>query len=293
MSGLSDVSTARRLQTLYDRVADLERQLEGLSQVSAAPAAPRDVWLARTVANGQTYPTSGNTFFVELIRADFSTSAGDTEVTEYRRGTIVAARTWPDAYVPEDSQVVVMRIRGKQGPGEWWIETHSVDLSTMWGALDGGYTFDDAGVITGGASSWSQELLGYVLGPAVVESVGGGIGVGGVDRMQVSVPGLYSISAWAHVRLRMQPASGGGYSPQYASLMLSALQNGGSEVARGETQITSNAHDGRATVHMANRIRCAADDDPLQLWISGADGSWAAGNLTVWRWQMTVVRLGD
>ena len=283
---LHDLSHARRIATLFDRVADLERQIEALSQVTAAPAAPRDIWLGRTTANGQTYPTSGNTFFVELIRGDFDLAAGDQAVTEYPRSTIVCARTWPAAYVPEDQQVVVMRMRGKQGPGEWWIETHSVDLATAWGLLRGGYAYDHQGVInTPTTASWSQELTGLVSGPSADDTAS--------PRLRLTSPGVYSIEAWTHVRLRMHPASVGGYGLQYQNLALTLLKDGGSEVGRGEAQISSNAHDGRVTVRLSCVVSVDADTPALELWIAGTDGGWAFGNLTVWRWEMLATRLGD
>ena len=283
---LHDVSHARRIETLYDRVADLERQLESLSQVTAAPAAPRDIWLGRTTANGQTYPTSGNTFFVELIRGDYDVSAGSQDVTEYRRGTVVCARTWPSAYVPEGQPVVVMRLRGKDGPGEWWIETHSVDLATAWGLLDGGYTYDDAGVIaTPTPASWSQELTGVITGTAADAATD--------PRLRMTSPGVYAIEAWCHVRLRPALTSGGGYSIQYQNLALTLLRDGGSEIGRGECQISSNRHDGRATVRLSCVSSIYSGTPALQLWMAGTDGGWAAGNLSVWRWQMLATRLGD
>ena len=86
---------------------------------------PRDMWIGRTYAETESsYPTSGDTFRVQLLSAHFTGSEGTQAVTEHERGTIVTARTWPEAYLPYGTDVIVKRIRGigPNGAGEWWIE---------------------------------------------------------------------------------------------------------------------------------------------------------------------------
>lgn len=86
---------------------------------------PRDMWLGRTYAETESsYPTSGDTFRVQLLSAHFTGSEGTQAVTEHERGTVVTARTWPEAYLPYGTDVIVKRIRGigPNGSGEWWIE---------------------------------------------------------------------------------------------------------------------------------------------------------------------------
>jgi hypothetical protein len=83
------------------------------------------MWIGRTYAETESsYPTSGDTFRVQLLSAHFTGSEGTQAVTEHERGTIVTARTWPEAYLPYRTDVIVKRIRGigPNGAGEWWIE---------------------------------------------------------------------------------------------------------------------------------------------------------------------------
>lgn len=294
---IGDKSSARRLELLTSRIEDLERQVEGLSQVSAAPAAPRDIWLGRTVAGGQTYPTSGNTFRVELIRGDFATFAGDTDVTEHRRGTIITAHTWPDAYIPEDSQVIVMRIRGKQGPGEWWIETHSVDLSTLWAEMVGGYNDEQQhppwGNAPGGAGSqWGTSLFGHVSGPAAANPSPGAVSypVADVDQLSLAIPGQYEVDFWAHVYMR--PAYGyDGITEQEQHVRLTLLQLG-AESGRAEgTLRTKSISSAGQTIHGSCRVS-TQQDATLRLFVWGS-GLCEPGALSVWRWRLFAVRIGD
>jgi hypothetical protein len=47
------------------------------------------------------------------------------------------------------------------------------------------------------------------------------------------------------------------------------------------------------TVRLSTAVLVASSTPALELWIAGTDGGWAAGNLTVWRWEMLATRLGD
>lgn len=293
---IDDHSTSRRLTALQNRLDDLAREVERLNSQSSAPAAPRDLFIGRTVANGETYPTSGNTFWVELSRGDFSATAGDSDLTEYRTGTKVLARTWPEQYLPEGQPVVVMRMRGRRGPGEWWIETHAASIATYWAYLIGGGNDElSSGPTLNPALGWSAELLdvsatGGTVGPPASDPLTrGSAGVVESGRLSITVPGLYSVEAFAHVTLRWQSASIDGYFPQYDQLALTLLDEG-SEIGQGFARVDSGRADGRATVRLSTLA--IASGDPLELWISGG-GAWYAGNLHVWRWQLLATRIAD
>lgn len=111
---------------------------------------PRDMWLGRTYAETESsYPTSGDTFRVQLLSAHFTGSEGTQAVTEHERGTVVTARTWPEAYLPYGTDVIVKRIRGigPNGSGEWWIEPTGDSSTPPLLSYGGGYVFGESGVL--------------------------------------------------------------------------------------------------------------------------------------------------
>lgn len=121
----SNISTLKRIEALEARLAAQERALDSQAQRARMWAWPRDMWIGRTYAESESsYPTTGDTFRVQLLSAHFTGSEGTQVVTEHERGTIVTARTWPEAYLPYGTDVIVKRIRGigPNGSGEWWIE---------------------------------------------------------------------------------------------------------------------------------------------------------------------------
>lgn len=131
---MTDAATARRFADLEARITGIQRQLDQQTNRPPVMGFPRDRWLGVTVANGQTYPETGNTFFIKLISAAFAPEVpGDSTVTQRDRGTIVLARTWPEVYLAEGTEVVVDRIKGVGDGGSWWVNTSSSTPQIRWG----------------------------------------------------------------------------------------------------------------------------------------------------------------
>lgn len=148
---VDDVSLSRRVQDLEARLADLQRGLTAPRQLSYAGAAPRERWLGRTTSvSASSYPTSGDTFEVELVSAYFSAAAGTQAITERLRGRKVVARTRPATYLPRNTEVEVWRSRGHGplGVGEWWITVSPAESSNRLALGENNYGTDASGVFT-------------------------------------------------------------------------------------------------------------------------------------------------
>lgn len=148
-----DISTARRISQLETLVADLSRELSTLRSVAPDAIAPRERWLGRTTsASFSDYPTSGDTFQVELLACHFTPTPGTQAITEVSLGDKVVARTRPGTYLPRGTEVEVYRCRGMGplGSGEWWISGGAASSSSS------------RCVITGGVSSEIMSTSGHV-----------------------------------------------------------------------------------------------------------------------------------
>lgn len=125
MSSSDNQNLRKRIDALEARLANQERAQRAESQRAIGFTWPRERWLARTTSASPTsYPSSGDTFQVELLSGYFTAAEGTQAVTESLRGTKPMAHTWPETYLPYGTKVIAERIRGvgPEGAGEWWIQ---------------------------------------------------------------------------------------------------------------------------------------------------------------------------
>jgi len=144
--------TTRENQNMRKRVDALESRLMAAERAQRAESTravgwnwPRDTWLGRTTSVSlSSYPTSGDTFQVELLTGYFTAAEGTRAVTESLRGTKVYARTWPAAYLPYGTEVVTCRMRGTgpSGSGEWWIPLSPTQPAARKCAFFEGYSYN-------------------------------------------------------------------------------------------------------------------------------------------------------
>lgn len=164
-----DPSLSRRVKELETQVAELRRELSGTRQLPPAAVAPRERWLGRTTSDSpSTYPTSGDTFEVELYSAYFTATPGTRAITETGRGRKVVARTRPATYLPRGTEVEVWRSRGHGplGAGEWWIglPAASARHRLIYGG-NNGYGLDIGGVLR---NRYGNSSLLYLF-PGAIE----------------------------------------------------------------------------------------------------------------------------
>lgn len=125
MSTRENQNMRKRVDALESRLMATERAQRAESTRAVGWNWPRDTWLGRTTSDSpSSYPTSGDTFQVELLTGYFTAAEGTQAVTESLRGTKPIARTWPATYLPYGTEVIAHRMRGTgpSGAGEWWIQ---------------------------------------------------------------------------------------------------------------------------------------------------------------------------
>lgn len=298
----SDPSAIRRLTELEASVADLRRQLDARIARPPVMGFPRDRWLGVTVANGQTYPATGNTFYVKLISAAFSPETpGDSTVTQRDRGTIVLARTRPAAYLAEGTEVFADRLKGVGTGGSWWIQSSDVvanpyahlygggDITDPWGSL--GYDLPSSG-------AFSYELLanGTTLGGAPAFPDGTAMGSAATalgTRMQVVTSGLYAVSAQANLYLSTLLPDGYG-SPTVSFAAWLDVETDATETRRGAvtTSLSSQTGERWWTPQVVGVVRVTAPE--VVRWMLGGTRDYS--QYTAWRvvnWECVLTRLAD
>lgn len=196
-----DISTVRRISQLETLVADLSRELSTLRSVAPDAIAPRERWLGRTTsASFSDYPTSGDTFQVELLACHFTPSPGAQAITEVSLGDKVVARTRPGTYLPRGTEVEVYRCRGMGplGSGEWWISGGAASSSSsrcvITGAVESGALTGSVwrpGMILPGPTSWQYPTSAEAL--HLFPDVAGDVANAGGDVFRVRSPA----SSWA------------------------------------------------------------------------------------------------
>ncbi len=296
----SDPSTRRRLSDLEANVAALQRQLDARITRPPVLGFPRDRWLGRTVANGQTYPTSGDTFFVELLSAAFSPETpGASTVTERERGTVVLARTWPEKYLAECTDVIVDRIKGVGTGGSWWVQTSADAVQYAW--LYGGSSItyplgSQAYPLPAGESSY--ELLTNTVdlngNPAFPD--GTAMGTAGQSlgtRLQVTKRGLYSVAAQANVFSSTLVPDGYGAVSVAASLWLDVKKANQTEtILRGADAASLGAGDQWLTVRVIGTLYVNAPE-VVNLWLYSQRGYFQYTSWRVVNWEAVLTRLDD
>jgi hypothetical protein len=118
-----DNSLHRRVSQLEREAASLRRDLERQTNRLFHHDWPRDVRLAQTVDGGETYPTSGNTFYIELLDSWFPAIPGDQTPTHEKRGERLVGHVLSGDYLAEGTVCFALYSRGlgAAGAGEWWI----------------------------------------------------------------------------------------------------------------------------------------------------------------------------
>lgn len=120
-----DHRLAVRIAELEARVAELDRLLQRAGRPMRRTQA-RDVRLARTIKDpvSGTYPTTGETFWIEFLDSYFTATAGSSPATHATRKTNVVAHNLRGAFLPEGTVVEAMWQRGLAGgdKGQWWID---------------------------------------------------------------------------------------------------------------------------------------------------------------------------
>lgn len=244
----SNIPPRGRVEQMEARIAELERQLRSQAQRQQGWTWPREIWLGRTVASspGSGYPESGNTFTVELFDCHFTASEGTQAVTEQTRGSRVVARTWPAAYVPLDTQVVVKRMRGlgPSGAGEWWIEAPQAAPSknrAFSGSVTYGYRPLDVGLSPVSAYGWWDTLdlyptLGEYPTPATAnEYVQSGYAIGGPSTFAVvRRGGAYLV--WVTVSATLPPLAD--FAPWYSQ----TFNNLGPKITQATSVDSGHSH---------------------------------------------------
>jgi hypothetical protein len=104
---------------LAHEVYQLKQELASTHRVSPWP---RELFWGKTVDGGETYPTNGNTFWVQLIDRTFDEAAGTETVTDTIGGDPVSVRahTVDDTHIAEDTIVRVEKRLSRQG-WRYWI----------------------------------------------------------------------------------------------------------------------------------------------------------------------------
>jgi hypothetical protein len=297
----SDPSTRRRLSDVEANDAALQRQLDYRIARPPVLGFHRDRWLGETVDNGQTYPETGNTFYVKLISAAFAPeAAGDSTVTSRDRGTIVLARTWPDVYLAEGTKVFVDRIKGVGEGGSWWIHANDpsgVEYAWLYGGNSDFTTLYGSGTLPiFGAATWSTELLANGLVPQTGLPIADGTALGNVGeaigtRLKITKAGTYAVSAFANVFAASSALSGGGYSPMDWVVHLS-LRRGIETLLRGSVSGAAHGpYDHWATPAIAGVVGINAGET-LGCWLDGLSYVRPPGGRAV-NWQLLLTRLDD
>jgi len=100
-------------------VYQLKQELASTHRISPWP---RELFWGKTVDGGETYPTNGNTFWVQLIDRTFDEAAGTEAVTNTIGGSAVTVRahTVDDTHVAEDTVVRVEKRLSREG-WRYWI----------------------------------------------------------------------------------------------------------------------------------------------------------------------------
>ncbi len=161
------------------RVAALEAEIESLNRMLQRIGAlsrrtvPRDVRLAKTIKdpNTNTYPTDGQTFWIEFLDSHYTASQGDQTPTHTGRSTNVVAHNVRDAFLAEGTIVLAtwQRGLGAYGTGEWWIDLIggtmpgkcTSDITARASTTPGQGTVDLHHLSSGVLTSLSAEITAY------------------------------------------------------------------------------------------------------------------------------------
>lgn len=167
-----DARLAARVAQLEQQLVEVRRELRRRSADSRRTG-PRDVRLARTIKDPvtDTYPTAGQTFWVEFLDSHFTANDGDQTPTHTTRKTNVVAHNLRGAWLPEGTimQAYYQRGLGASGSGEWWLDIIggiwpakcTSDITARSGTTTGSGTvdlyLDDTGTLT--TTSVEVDLL--------------------------------------------------------------------------------------------------------------------------------------
>lgn len=111
------MSNQERIRTLEQQIVLLERRLDRLAVRETTSMPYRQVRLARAIANGMTYPSTGNQFYVEFLDGSFPAGTGSQTATYTQRGEVALCHNTGNKLPDENSIVQVFFWSGK-----WWCE---------------------------------------------------------------------------------------------------------------------------------------------------------------------------
>ena len=106
---------ASRVEMLEDSIARLQRHASVFeTNPTSVPSA--GVKIARTVAGPETYPTGGNTFYIQFMDGSFTRALGQTSALyEQRSASTFMCYNISEELPPEDTEIAVF---GRNG--YWW-----------------------------------------------------------------------------------------------------------------------------------------------------------------------------
>lgn len=303
----NDLSLRRRVSDLENRLSSLQSQLDTRTSRPPVMGFPRDRWLGETVANGQTYPETGNTFFVKLLSCAFAPEfPGDSTVTQRDRGTIVLARTWPEVYLAEGDKVFVDRIKGVGDGGSWWIHANDpsgIEYARLYGGSAIAYPYGAQSIALGASGTTSVELLANTVdlnGNQIADGVAmGNVGESLGTRLKITKAGTYSVAAQYNVHFATLVPDGGGSGSMGYSMSLDVRQNNNLETIlqgtdNGAPGVTTVGGIGSqyATAHVLGVIGCNSNE-VVNFWCTFTRSYATTVMARLVNWNCLLTRLDD
>lgn len=151
------------------RVATLEAELEATRRILQRVGAlsrrtiARDVRIAKTVRDpsSNSYPTAGQTFWVEFLDSHYVASQGDQTPTHTPRASKAIAHNIRDAFLAEGTIVLAtwQRGLGQSNAGEWWIDL----IGGTMPAFSATSISARSSTTAGSGEAWLYHLVGTTL----------------------------------------------------------------------------------------------------------------------------------
>ena len=106
---------ASRIELLEDTIARLQRHTP-TSETNPTSMPSAGVKIARTVAGPETYPTDGNTFYIQFMDGSFEPALGETSALyQQRSANTYMCYNISEELVPENTEIAVFNRNGY-----WW-----------------------------------------------------------------------------------------------------------------------------------------------------------------------------